>query len=167
MSLRYAYYSDLTGLAMDDASQKWNGLFFEPTTLRDLGLRIQLCHGTSSHCYNPQPASGDKFVVIHTNGIHTVSVDFCACETAPAVVEQLLRSRLFPSKSKSPRSAATFEVLRQFQIISFESKVTAFEFYNALSRLTNNVASPPSVSVNSNCTFFCCLNLVGSIWIVP
>jgi hypothetical protein len=130
--------------------QKWNGRFFEPTSLRDIGLRIQLCHGTGSRCLNPQPAQGDKFVVIHTNGIHTISIDFCACETAPAPVEQLLQCRLFPSRSKVPKSAATFNVLRQFQIMSFESKITAFGFYNGPSRLTNNVVSPPLVSGSSD-----------------
>jgi hypothetical protein len=126
--------------------QKWNSTFFERTTLKDLGLQIQLCHGMRSRCYNPKPAVGNEFFVIHTNGIHTIALDFCACETAPAVVEQLLRSGLFPSKSKSPRSAATLQVLKQFQIISFESKVTAFEFYNALSRFTDNIVSSPPVS---------------------
>ena len=147
--------------------QKWNGSFFEPTTLRHLGLRIQLGHGTNSHCRNPQTARGNGFVVIHTNGIHVVSLDFCACETAPSLIEQLLRSRLFPCRSKSPRSAATFQVLRNFQLISFESKITAFEFYNALSRLTSNAVSPPPVSARSNHVYNSCLNLVGFIQVVP
>lgn len=147
-------------------SQKWNGNFFEPTTLKSLGLRTQLGHGIGSHCRNPQPARGDEFFVIHTNGIHTISLDFCACETAPSLVQQLLRSRLFPTRSKLPRSAATFQVLRNFQLISFESKITAFGYFNSLSRLTNNTVLPPPVRHLYNIGNSC-LNLVGFIQAVP
>jgi hypothetical protein len=125
--------------------QKWNGDFFEHTTLKTLGLRIQLGHVSTEHCINPQTAIQDEFIVIDANGIHSVALDFCACETAPATVAQLLRMQLFPATAKSPRSAATFRVLRQFQILSFESKVSAFEFYYSLSRNTNNIDVRPSV----------------------
>jgi hypothetical protein len=91
--------------------QKWNGNFFECVNLKNIGLRIQLGHAPGVRCLNPRPATGKDFTVLHTNGIHSVAVDFCACETAPEVVAQLLRSCLFPATTKSPRSAATFHVL--------------------------------------------------------
>jgi hypothetical protein len=37
-----------------------------------------------------------------------------------------------------PRTAATFCILRQFHILSFKSKVSAYEFYHSLVHLTNN-----------------------------
>src|SRR6202034_1688518 len=113
---------------------------------KDIGLRIQLGHAFNTHCINPQPSAGGEFTIIDDNGIHSVALDFCACETAASHTSQLLRKQLFPATDKSPRTAATFGVLRHFQILSFESKLSAFEFYNAISRQTNNITSPPPVS---------------------
>jgi hypothetical protein len=39
----------------------------------------------------------------------------------------------------NPKSAATFRVMKFFQILSFESKCSGYEFYNALARYTDNV----------------------------
>ena len=62
---------------------------------------------------------------------------------------QLLRERLFPATTTDPKTAATFSVLEQFHLLSFESKVSAFEFYQGLSRLSDNVGiDPPKVSYN-------------------
>ncbi len=61
---------------------------------------------------------------------------------------QLLRARLFPATSTDPRTAATFELLRLFQLLSFGSKVSAYEFYQTLSRLTNNLGDPVPVSLH-------------------
>jgi hypothetical protein len=63
--------------------------------------------------------------------------------------KQLLRERLFPATTTDPKTAATFSVLEQFHLLSFESKVSAFEFYQGLSRLSDNVGiDPPKVSYN-------------------
>lgn len=143
----FIHYRPTNLMNCNIVNQIWNGQFFERTTLAKLGLRVQLGHSQNSRCLNPRPATGNEFVVTHSNGVHVIALDFCACETAPSVVSQLLRSRLFPATARFPRSAATFHVLQEFQILSFESKVSAFEFYNALARLTNNIMSPPSVSI--------------------
>jgi hypothetical protein len=45
---------------------------------------------------------------------------------------QLLRARLFPSTVVDPKTAATFRVLETFQLLSFTSKVSAFEYYRSL-----------------------------------
>jgi hypothetical protein len=126
-------------------------------TLKDLGLRIQLGHPVGIHCVNPQKSAGDDFTVIDSNGVHSVALDYCACETAPSAIAQLLRKQLFPATTKFPRTAATFGVLRRFQILSFESKVSVFEFYNALSRTTNNLTSPPPVSHHFSFLWYGCL----------
>lgn len=51
---------------------------------------------------------------------------------------QLLQGRLYPATVTHPQSAATFDVLRSFEILSYESKISVFKFYQSLSRLTNN-----------------------------
>ncbi|KAG2128889.1 uncharacterized protein EDB93DRAFT_1095805, partial [Suillus bovinus] len=56
---------------------KWNDQYFEPISLKALGLRIQLGHVTGQQCFNPRHAFNDDFVIIDTFGIHKVSLDFC------------------------------------------------------------------------------------------
>lgn len=58
---------------------------------------------------------------------------------------QLLRARLYPATISQPKTAATFDVLKTFQLLSFMSKVSAYEFYHSLARLTDNTGtiSPP------------------------
>ncbi|KAF9462998.1 hypothetical protein BDZ94DRAFT_1259836 [Collybia nuda] len=116
----------------------WNGFFFEKTSLKALGLRIQLGHRSGESCSNPKTAFANDFVIVHINGIHNVSVDFCDCETAQLPFIQLLRYRWFPATVGNPKSAATFLVLKHFHILTFESKASCFEFYHTLTRLTDN-----------------------------
>ncbi|KAG1897298.1 uncharacterized protein F5891DRAFT_1129937 [Suillus fuscotomentosus] len=99
----------------DRALQKWNGMFFECVTLKALGLRIQLGHAPGQVCPKPHRAFNDDFVVMDSHAIHEVSLDFCA----------------------------TFRLLEEFHILSFESKVSAYEFYNALTQRTNNTGLAP------------------------
>ncbi|KAF5375506.1 hypothetical protein D9615_009182 [Tricholomella constricta] len=117
----------------------WNGSFFKKASLKSLGLRIQLGHRVGEACSNPKPAFANDFVVVHVNGIHEVALDFCDCQTAQLHFIQLLRFRWFPATVTQPKSAATFSVLKHFHLLTFESKASSFEFYNALARLTDNV----------------------------
>ncbi|KAH7905178.1 hypothetical protein BJ138DRAFT_1231765, partial [Hygrophoropsis aurantiaca] len=123
--------------------KRWAGEFFESATLKSLGLRIQLGHKISTKCANPKQAFGDDFVVIDSNGIHEVGLDFCNCETAVEYTKQLLRMSWFPATSIDPKSAATFRVLEGFHLLSFESKASSYEFYHALARLTENTGLSP------------------------
>ncbi|KAF8415032.1 hypothetical protein L210DRAFT_3658007 [Boletus edulis BED1] len=118
--------------------KKWNGISFESTTLRDLGLRVQLGHLPTRPCHNPERCAGDLFIVIDTTGIHPVALDFCNCESATSHFQQLLRMAWFPATSSRPQSAATFRVLKQFQLLSLESKISSYEYYNSLVRLVDN-----------------------------
>ncbi|KAF7972615.1 hypothetical protein HWV62_17352, partial [Athelia sp. TMB] len=119
----------------------WNGTYFEPTTLKAHGLRIQLGHALDEHCVNPVPSPGDDFIIVDTNGIHAVSLNFCVCTTAQKDTIQLLRARLYPATVKSPQTAATFNVLEFFHLLTFDSKASAFEFYHALGRRTDNTGT--------------------------
>ncbi|KAG1850227.1 hypothetical protein DFJ58DRAFT_716845 [Suillus subalutaceus] len=112
------------------------GRVFHDVTLKSLGLRIQLGHPTQERCYNP--AACQDFVVLHVNGIHEVSLDFCGCETAQSPTTQLLRIQWFPATVLEPKTTATFKLLRHFHILSFKSKVSTFEYWQTLTRLTHN-----------------------------
>ncbi|KAG1772260.1 hypothetical protein EV702DRAFT_1181338 [Suillus placidus] len=90
---------------------EWTGVYFKRTSLKKLGLHIQLGHPVGQHCILSHQAFNDDFVLIDTDGIYEIGLDFCG---------------------------STFRVLRQYQILSFESKASAYEFYHTLGRLTDN-----------------------------
>ncbi|KAJ7073559.1 hypothetical protein B0H15DRAFT_925638 [Mycena belliarum] len=111
-----------------------------------MGLRIQLghWHGRERRCAVPRPADGDDFVIVDSTGVHEVGLDYCGCGQGGADTVQLVRARLFPATTTSPRTAASFAVLHQFQLLSFESKCSGYEFYNSLARLTDNTRNKPN-----------------------
>ncbi|KAG6835952.1 hypothetical protein H0H93_012949 [Arthromyces matolae] len=120
--------------------ERWTGKFFTRISLASLGLTVQLGHPFGEKCGHPILCRPD-FIIIHTNGIHSPSVSYCACENAIPYSLQLLRYGWYPSTSERPATVATMAVLRHFQMLSFESKASAFEFYNTLVRLTNNIGT--------------------------
>ncbi|KAH7918389.1 hypothetical protein BV22DRAFT_1024674 [Leucogyrophana mollusca] len=123
--------------------EEWTGEYFEHTSLKKLGLRIQLGHNVGDRCMNATTAFGDEFVVIDSHGIHEVGLDYCGCETAEARTTQLLRMAWFPSTTIDPKTAATFRLLEEYHLLSFESKVSPYEFYHALARRTDNTGLKP------------------------
>ncbi|THU98726.1 hypothetical protein K435DRAFT_818771 [Dendrothele bispora CBS 962.96] len=118
--------------------ERWNGQFFEASSLRSLGLRVQLGHGPHSRCINPKQAHSDDFAVIHVNGIHSVAVNFCGCPGAEEHYMQLLRSMWYPATLKNPQTATTFSCLRQFQNLNCLGKLPVYDYYKALEIMTQN-----------------------------
>ncbi|KAL1684903.1 hypothetical protein GGG16DRAFT_67383, partial [Schizophyllum commune] len=115
------------------------GSYFRRTTLQSLGLRVQLMHPPGDRCL--LPASTDKdFTVIHHNGIHHVSVDFCHCGRSRGVEhrQQLMRNGWWPASIANPQTCATIACLRQFHKINNLSKVAVYEYYRALQQLSDN-----------------------------
>ena len=89
-------------------------------------------------CVAPQPGHKD-FIVIHTNGIHYVAVDFCGCEHQMiSNRQQLLRAEWFPATVHQPQTCATLRVLEHFHALTLTGKLSAHEFYKALECLTDN-----------------------------
>ncbi|KAJ7447046.1 hypothetical protein B0H11DRAFT_2151984 [Mycena galericulata] len=132
--------------------KSWDGAAFTETSLAKLGLRIQLGHRRGEPCpgtvarQSSDAAGGGKtgretFCVVAHNAIHEVNLDFCTCGSAPLPSVQLLRARLYPATTTQPRSAASFQVLDDFHKLSFETKCSAYEFYNSLARKTNNTGN--------------------------
>ncbi|KAJ6542094.1 hypothetical protein DFH09DRAFT_929200 [Mycena vulgaris] len=124
----------------------WDDSCYEDVSLKALGLRFQL--GREVHpdriCPRPKRAPGKKFVVMDCKGLHEVELYYCACGRGESFAVQLLRVKWLPSTGKQPRTAATFNVLRQYHILSLESKCSMGEFYNSLVRQTNNTGDPPA-----------------------
>ncbi|KAF8874974.1 hypothetical protein BD779DRAFT_1613491 [Infundibulicybe gibba] len=123
--------------------KEWNGSHFVRVALKSLGLRYQLGHPIGERCTNPARSFNNDFVVVDTDGIHEIALDFCDCQISQSHQIQLLRSRLFPATTTYPRTAATFRVLEYFQLLSFMSKVSCFEFYHTIARRTDNTGTSP------------------------
>ena len=117
--------------------KSWNGRFFERVTPKLLNCRIQLGHPVGEPCLLKYSASGDSFVVIDTSGVHEVGLDYCGCK-ADIEATQLLLFRLYPATVHSPNTAVTFRCLRHFQLLSFESKCSAYEYFQTLVRESDN-----------------------------
>ncbi|KAF7982026.1 hypothetical protein HWV62_30278 [Athelia sp. TMB] len=123
--------------------EKWNTMFFERTSLKSMGLRVQLGHSVRDACTNPLSSYNNTFTVLDLTGIHQIHLDYCACQTAQPRHIQLLRASWYPSTTSNPRTAATFRLLEHFQLLTFESKASGFALYNTLSRATDNTGTVP------------------------
>lgn len=121
--------------------QKWNGQYFEPTTLQAVGLVFQLGHPPGQCC--PAPALAPRsFLVIDTNGFHPVTVQYCQCsgEAQTGIrIQQLLRNKLYPATLDDPSMCCTFDTLNTFHLLTLQSKITAYDFYLTLQKLTDCV----------------------------
>jgi hypothetical protein len=114
----------------------WNTHFFQKSSLRDLGHRVQLGHTVGRRC--PTAERGHvNFAVIDSNGIHNVNVDFCRCYGVPHRC-QLLRVGWWPATPLQPQTCATMEVLKHFHLLNLQGKVPGYSFYRALEFQTDN-----------------------------
>lgn len=106
---------------------------------------IQLGHPPGYAC--PTARDADKgFVLIDLTGIHILKVRFCECDGRIEHRQQLMRVRWWPATVKDPKTCATFAVIRLFQILNCQGKVSAHDFVHSLELLTNNDGlDPPPV----------------------
>ncbi|KAH9846598.1 hypothetical protein C2E23DRAFT_872278 [Lenzites betulinus] len=124
--------------------QRWEGGTFVVTSLKELGLTIRLGHEADDfECSNPICSRAD-FSVVHINGRHNVSVMFCGCDRAGDAgdpVQQLLRLRLYPATDSEPNTAFTFDLLEHYHIQSLQGKISMYDYYTSLERLTDNTGT--------------------------
>ncbi|RDX39929.1 hypothetical protein OH76DRAFT_1366991 [Lentinus brumalis] len=123
--------------------QRWNGRFFEVTSLKDVGLVVQLGHADGSSCSNPVRAPAD-FCVIDINGHHSLALNYCGCDKAGDAgthYEQLLRRDYFPSTLTDPHTVYTTRLLEHYHIQSLQGKVSMYDYYASLERLTDNTGT--------------------------
>lgn len=110
--------------------------------LANLGLRFQLGHPTGIQCPFRIPGHS-QFIALHVNGIHRVAIDFCGCPGSSPNFVQLLRASMYPATPLEPQTCATFEVLRNFHAMTLQGKISAFDYYHALVRLTDGYGLEP------------------------
>lgn len=140
ITYRYVHHCGSIELHLKPA-QRWNGRFFDASTLQSIGLVVQLGHEDGRRC--PAPALAPRsFVVLHTNGFHPVNVQFCQCDQvqfAGTRVQQLLRFELFPATLEDPSTCCTLRLLETFHVLTLQSKITAYDFYLTLEKLTDEL----------------------------
>lgn len=118
--------------------QHWTGTHFERTNLGDLGLILCLGHATLRCPNAPTDSKERPTVIVHTNGIHKLDVEYCYCAYAADEPTQLASAGLFPATTEKPETAFTFAVLKEFHAHTLSSKKSAYDYYIALQKLTNN-----------------------------
>jgi len=114
--------------------QKWNGKFFEKTTLTAQGLVNQIGHHPGDACSNPSPVQ--DLVVFELDNAHPLVVKYCACGNLADRVSkdvQLLRwARWFPAEVGNPSTAFTFDMLDFFHTLENLNKSNEGAFYHAI-----------------------------------
>ncbi len=96
------------------------------------------------------PPCRSDFRVLHTNGIHEVSLSYCGCPRALPHHIQLLRRGLYPSSQIFSRTCVTFTLLRFIHLLSLTSKISMYDLYRTLERLTDNAGSSvPKIKVST------------------
>ncbi|KAL1741828.1 hypothetical protein HDZ31DRAFT_66538 [Schizophyllum fasciatum] len=118
--------------------EEWDGECFVNAPLVSLGLRIQLGHPDGGTCPFATLVS-KEFIVMDVGGIHRCAVYQCGCSGAMPLRQQLLRHRLFPASATAPRTACTFNLLEHFHHLTRHGKMTMYDFYNALEKMTDDI----------------------------
>ncbi|PPQ81774.1 hypothetical protein CVT26_010082 [Gymnopilus dilepis] len=119
--------------------EEWSGSQFLNVSLKSLGLKVQLNH-MGLFCENPVPCH-QNFLVLHTNGIHEVTVQYCGCHRAIAQHLQLLRRRLYPSSQIHIKNCTTFELLRHLHHFALTTKHPPMIFIEPLKNRRPTLAS--------------------------
>jgi CxC2 like cysteine cluster associated with KDZ transposases len=118
--------------------QQWTGTHFNRTCLSEMGLVLCLGHGTVRCPNAPVGSKGRPTVIVHTNGIHKLNIEFCCCAHASPDPFQLTSAGLFPATTDQPETAFSFTVLKEFHAHTLSSKKSGYDYFIALRKLTNN-----------------------------
>ena len=94
--------------------------------------------------------NNDRLItIVHTNGIHQLSVTFCKCHNAARLDKQLLTLGYYPASRRRPSTAFTFESLNDVLLTNKECKAAVFSYMSKLCRTTDNVF-PDAVPVRTS-----------------
>ena len=120
--------------------EQWNGTHFQGTSLNSLGYVLHLGHaGELCPNVDHRKTLPRRMVVVHTNGYHDFSVQFCACYSAPREAIQLSNAQLFPATIQRPQTAFSFALLDHFHQSTLSSKKALQDYHDGLVKLTEPV----------------------------
>lgn len=115
--------------------QEWTRDRFVTRSLRDLGMVVQLGHPLGDTCNHPKEGH-TNFMVIHTNGLHRITIHYCRCAASSPQRQQLLEFGWWPSTVDSPQTCASMQMLRQFHYLSLQSSINLTDYYTALEQMS-------------------------------
>ncbi|KAK7040000.1 CxC2 domain-containing protein [Favolaschia claudopus] len=120
--------------------KEWNGRFWQPRSLADIGLVYQLGHG-GFPC--PFPDVARNMVIIEAPAIHQIRIAFCKCSRSDCAdnLEQLLRNAWYPATVTDPGTCATFRTLEAFRLYSVVGNINVRDFVTSLERMTDASAA--------------------------
>lgn len=85
-----------------------------------------------------QDAFSNQYVrIVHINGIHHRALVTCACQGAEQVHADLMYCRLVPATFVRYQTLFTAGVLDDFRVSNLECKVSAYQYFQKLRRITN------------------------------
>lgn len=91
-------------------------------------------------------ARGNKvLVVLHSNGIHGLGVEFCTCPTCPRLDLQLIENGFYPGSRSDPSTTFTIECLEALLVDNLEADTRCQAYARKLQRFTE--PDDPSSSV--------------------
>jgi CxC2 like cysteine cluster associated with KDZ transposases len=133
--------------------EEWVGTHFSQMSLYRLGYRLRLGHHGDECLHRSRTSTMKNMVIVHTNGLHHASVEFCTCNTHSAPPYQLIDADLFPATLEQPETAFTFKLLNSFQKLSLRSKINAYDYHRSLQEMTNAafVQDVPVCIIPSKC----------------
>lgn len=115
--------------------ETWTGSYFARHSLYAMGFELFLGHG-GSRC--PNASKSTTMTVVHTNGIHKLSIVFCACAPLTKRPLQLLAAAMYPATWDYPETAFTIPLLKHYHLESLQSRTSAHDYWAVLRRLTDN-----------------------------
>ena len=121
------------------------GSKFVEVSLKSLGLKVQLNHA-SMYCESPILCHA-TFLIIHTNGIHKVAIQYCGCSHTIDPHIQLLHQGFYPTSQQIIKTCATFTLLDLLHKLALTSKASTYNFYHALKKLKQYWDLSPQKSV--------------------
>ncbi len=130
--------------------QMWTGTHFDTSSLRELRLVMYLGHN-GTLC--PASIEPQEIIIVHTNGIHQCLVQYCDCNDLTPNFQQLMLSRLFPATLTVPATTFTFKLLEVFHQLTLSSKITPYDYFDTLKKLTDFVF-PQDIEVCSQLKLF-------------
>lgn len=123
----------------------FNGAFFEPVDLADLGYVYSLRHPGDPHgCPERLPGKSRLMTILDVDGYHQVNVQFCYCDGVTRKENhdeayQLLEAGLWPQTLDSPRTAITFDAIENFIQHNNTDKKSAYNYCWTLRLMTDPV----------------------------
>ncbi len=77
--------------------------------------------------------------VLHTNGVHQVSYQYCGCDVSDSENkwQQLMRNSWYPVTILQPATCATFECLDTFRLLRVIATINACDYVTCLEQTTD------------------------------